>query len=154
MLSPTAAKALDERHVDLGPRVVAVRLRVKETGARCKSGAQPLGLLFISGYAPMSTAPEEEWDAYLASMAAAIGRARPGDVVVIATDANSSVGRGSLDGSSSDERAGAVGPFGLKHINASGRRLSAPSWTCMASLRSHPSSGDGTTVHGSIHDRS
>ena len=45
MLSPAAAKALDERHVDLGPRVVAVRLRAKE------AGAHPPGVLFISGYA-------------------------------------------------------------------------------------------------------
>ena len=55
-------------------------------------------------------------------------RARPGDVLVIGTDGNASIGRGRLDGGRDDgvqdgDRASAVGPFGMPHMNASGRRL-------------------------------
>ena len=121
MLSPLGVTALDERHTDLGPRVVAVRLLVNETG-----GPRPrrqLGLFTISGYAPVSTASDAEWDAYYDTLSCAISRARPGDTVIIGTDANASIGRGRLDGSRGDTRAGGVGPHGLAHINESGRRM-------------------------------
>ena len=121
MLSPLGVTALDERHTDLGPRVVAVRLLVNETG-----GPRPrrqLGLFTISGYAPVSTASDAEWDAYYDTLGCAISRARPGDTVIIGTDANASIGRGRLDGSRGDTRAGGVGPHGLAHINESGRRM-------------------------------
>ena len=74
MLSPLAAKVIDEKHDDLGPRVVAVRLLAKEAGAR-DATAQPLGVLLISGYAPISTASESEWDTYYDSLSCAIARA-------------------------------------------------------------------------------
>jgi hypothetical protein len=123
MLSPLAVKALDEKHVDLGPRVVAERLLAKEA-LRRGAAAKSLGVLLISGIAPVSTAPDEEWDEYYSTVSAAVARARKGDVVIMGTDGNASIGRGRLDGSSSSqERAGAVGPFGFAHINASGRRL-------------------------------
>jgi len=66
MLSPLAAKALDTRHDDLGPRVVAVRL-LAAADPRARRGsqpAQPLGIFLVSGYAPQSTADEDDWDAY------------------------------------------------------------------------------------------
>ena len=113
MLSPPAAAALDTAHTDLGARVVAVRLL----------DARDRGILLISGYAPVSTAPDEDWDAYYDSLACAIARGRPGGLVIVGTDANASIGRGSLSGCDDGVRAGAVGPHGLEHINASGRRL-------------------------------
>ena len=122
MLSPLGAAALDERHTDLGPRVVAVRLRVNQTGTPEQAR---LGIFTISGYAPVSTAPEADWEAYYDTLSRALSRASPGDVVIIGTDANASIGRGRLDGSGSDTRAGAVGPFGFAHVNDSGRRLRA-----------------------------
>ena len=125
VLSPLAVKTLDEKHTDLGPRVVAVRLLAKEAKPRSTRTAavKPLGVLLISGYAPVSTAPDEEWDDYYNAVSAALARARKGDVVIMGTDGNASIGRGSLDGSNREDCAGAVGPFGLAHINASGRRL-------------------------------
>ena len=121
MLSPLGTTALDERHTNLGPRVVAVRLLVNETG-----GPRPrrqLGLFIISAYAPISTASDADWDAYYDTLGCAISRARPGDTVIIGTDANASIGRGRLDGSCNDTRAGGVGPHGLVHINETGRRM-------------------------------
>ena len=121
-LSPQAAASLDEKHVDLGPRVVAVRLLTREAGPRARS-KDTLGVFLISAYAPISTALETDWDGYYDSLSAAIARAHNGDIVVIGTDANASIGRGSLSGSTRDTRSGAVGPHGLEHIDSSGRRL-------------------------------
>ena len=125
MLSPLATSTLDEKHVDLGPRVVAVRLLAREPRARSWSdnASSPLGIFQISGYAPVSTAPEADWDAYYASLSSAIARAHAGDVIIIGTDSNASIGRGCLGGSRSDDHVGAVGPHGLAHINNSGRRM-------------------------------
>ena len=109
MLSPPAAAALDVTHDDLGARVVAVRLL----------DARDRGILLISAYAPVSTASDEDWDEYYDSLACAIARGRAGDLVIVGTDANASIGRGSLSGCANDVRAGAVGPYGLDHINAS-----------------------------------
>ena len=131
-LSPQAAAALDEKHVDLGPRVTAVRLLATEAQQRMRrntargahsNALTPLGIFLISGYAPVSTASDSEWDDYYDALSSAIARAHPGDVIIIGTDCNASIGRGRHDGSSTSESAGAVGPHGLAHINASGRRL-------------------------------
>ena len=124
VLSPPATAALDETHTDLGPRVVAVRLLGREPQGRISGNERAVGMFLISGYAPVSTADEADWDAYYATLTLAIGRAHQGDIIMLGTDGNASVGRGSLSGSS-DDRAGAVGPFGLAHMNDSGRRLRA-----------------------------
>ena len=71
MLSPLGAAALDERHTDLGPRVVAVRLRVNQTGTPEQAR---LGIFTISGYAPVSTAPEADWEAYYDTLSRALSR--------------------------------------------------------------------------------
>ena len=110
MLSPLAMAALDATYTDLGTRVVAVRLL----------DARGRGILLISGYAPVSTASDAEWDEYYDSLASATARGHTGDLHVIGTDGNASVGRGSLGGGGDGVHAGAVGPFGLDHINASG----------------------------------
>ena len=102
------------------PRAMGVRMLVRDP---CKRKAS-LGVLLASGYAPVSSASDAEWDAYYADIDAVLSHAHPSDVVLFNTDANASIGRGSL-GSSGDDagRTGAVGPYGLDHINASGRRL-------------------------------
>ena len=153
MLSPLAVKALDEKHVDLGPRVVAERLLAKEA-LRRGAAAKSLGVLLISGIAPVSTAPDEEWDEYYSTVSAAVARARKGDVVIMGTDGNASIGRGRLDGSSSSqERAGAVGLFGFAHImHLAGGCV--PSWKRMHLPPSAPFTARYTMAHGSIHARS
>ena len=110
-----------EVHDDLGPRAIAARLLIRDGHTRRQRGA-----FWLNSYAPVSTAPDAEWDAYYDTIVRALGRMRHGDMLIWTCDANASVGRGSL-GVSPDTRfaAGseAVGPFGFDHLNASGRRL-------------------------------
>ena len=98
---------------------MGARLLVRDPRKR----TQQLGILFGSCYAPVSSAPVAEWDAYYADMQQLLGHCRSGDVVVISTDGNASIGRGQLSGSNTDERSTSVGPYGFNHINTSGRRL-------------------------------
>lgn len=77
-LSPLASTALDETHTDLGPRVVAARLLGREPGRN----EHTLGIFLISGYAPVSTADDDEWEAYYATLSCAIARAYEGDLIV------------------------------------------------------------------------
>ena len=117
-LSPLAVAAWRlggwEQH-RLSPRVMAVRLQVRDV--HC---GKQLGAFVLNSYAPVSTSPEEEWDAYYAAVASALSHRRAGDVLVWCCDANASVG--ALQ-SERPQHAGAVGCFGLAHTNASGRRL-------------------------------
>ena len=101
-------------------RSIAVRLVVRG-GSRGKQFSRMMGILLVSGYAPTSAHSAAKIDAYYEGLAQLIALRQPGDVLVLCADANASIGRGSLgcDG----ERAGAVGPFGLQHLNDAGRRL-------------------------------
>ena len=81
-----------------------------------------LGILFGSCYAPVSSASTDVWDAYYADVTQLLSHQHAGDVVVLCTDGNASIGCGQLDGSTRT-RSSSVGPFGLPHLNNSGRRL-------------------------------
>ena len=111
-------------HADFGPRVIAAPLLATDPQTR-----RPLGVYLMSTYAPTSDASAMEWDTYYSAFAAAIARMPRGYVLVVCTDANASIGRGTLDLSSNlaatalSARNDVVGPFGLDHINASGHRL-------------------------------
>jgi hypothetical protein len=72
----------------------------------------------VSGYAPVSSAPTAEWDAYYSDLALALSHAKAGDIQLIGTDANAALGCGSV---SEGDMPAAVGPYGLTHVNASGR---------------------------------
>ena len=101
-------------------RVIAVRLLVRDPRNRSRS----LGVLLVSGYAPVSTASAAEWAEYYNDVTMALSHRHSGDVVVFGTDGNASIGRGSLGSlGDGDDRTGAVGPHGLEHMNVSGRRL-------------------------------
>ena len=45
-----------EKHIDLGARVIAIRLLLHDHERR------NIGLFLVSAYAPIGTAPEDEWD--------------------------------------------------------------------------------------------
>ena len=101
-LSPLATAALDETHNDLGPRVVAARLLGKEPNRR--GGVETaVGIFLISAYAPVSTADDASWDVYYSTITSAMARAHHDDVIIIGTDGNASVGRGSLDGETAED---------------------------------------------------
>ena len=136
-------------HDGFGSRVLAVPLAVKDP----LSGSR-LDVLLVSAYAPVSTADSEVWDAYYDALSRAIAAAPAGATIVVGTDANASVGRGSLGGPA-DDHADAVGPFGIEHINGSGRRLRTFLVSRLTSSpRSPPSSRSDFTAHGSTRPRS
>ena len=111
-----------EKHA-AGPRLLAVRL-VLRCGKRGTHYHRKIGVFLVSAYAPTTGHPAAAHDAYYDDLSRLIARRQPGDVLVVCTDANASIGRDSLGGDSDGSgRAGAVGPFGLPHINAAGRRL-------------------------------
>ena len=114
-------RAGHELHNDAGDRLIAVRLEVRDERHRSRR----LGLFIISGYAPTSGHPMAELVAYYEGFSRLLARARPGDIVVCGVDANASIGRGRLGQLDDGERqqAGAVGAFGLEHVNQAGRRL-------------------------------
>ena len=99
-----------ELHDDLGARVIAVRLLLKDDEDR------DVGVFLISAYAPDSSKAEEVWTEYIDLLDVCIKRKRTNDILVICTDTNSSMGV------SSDEKS-PFGPFGLSHVNAAGRRM-------------------------------
>ena len=118
LLSPRAATALRLGGTEVyyeSPRVMAVRLLVHDGRSR-----RQLGAFVLNSYAPVSTSPEEEWDAYYTAVDSALRHKRPDDVLVWCCDANASMG---TDQRPRPEHTGAVGGFGLAHTNASGRRL-------------------------------
>ena len=79
-LSPLASAALrlgnSEVH-RVSPRVMAVRLQVRDVHSR-----RQLGAFVLNSYAPVSNSPEEEWDAYYAAVDSALSNKRAGDVLV------------------------------------------------------------------------
>ena len=118
LLSPRAATALRLGGTEVyyeSPRVMAVRLLVQDGRSR-----RQLGAFVLNSYAPVSTSPEEERDAYYAAIDSVLSYKRPGDVLVWCCDANASMG---TNQGCRPAHTGAVGGFGLAHTNASGRRL-------------------------------
>ena len=127
-LSHLAAAAWErtgrELHVDLGPRLMAIRLEVR-CGGRGRAYHQKMSIFLVSSYAPDSSKPAAEHEAYYTGLAVLLARRRSGDVLIVGTDANAGIGRGPLGNSSGGGSgcAGAVGPHGLLHLNPAGRRL-------------------------------
>ena len=116
-------RAHREKHLDLGARLMAVRLEVR-CGRRGKGYHRKMGIFLVSGYAPTSGHPSADHDAYYAAFARLLTRRQQGDVLVACVDGNASIGHSSLGGDhDASGRAGAVGPFGLPQLNTAGRRL-------------------------------
>ena len=114
-LSPdgvTAWKAAGgEVHTNLGARVIAVRLLLKDQHNR------DVGVFLISAYAPIGNASDDVWDTYFEQLDRCFARKKPNDILLIGTDSNSSMGH------SSDRNDGPLGCFGLQHTNNSGFRF-------------------------------
>lgn len=105
-----------EKHVDLGARVCAVRLKFIDTATR-----KSIWLFQVSAYAPIGCAKPEEHDAYLECLDRCIARKRPGDLLVIGTDANASLGKSEARDDARGSQS--VGPFGEPHVNDAGIRF-------------------------------
>ena len=120
LLSPAGTAAWKHAESNVwceSDRVIATRLMVLDAFDRRKR----LGVFIISGYAPTSADSEAEGTAYYAAFGRAMSHMRTGDVLVAGVDANASVGKGFRLGQG--DSYSAVGPFGLDHVNDSGRRF-------------------------------
>ena len=118
LLSKAGARAHDAAGGEFWPeglRVAATRLLASVGGYR----APPRGVFLLNSYAPTSAHSDQEWDDYYASIDAALARKLPGDLLVWCTDGNASLGIAPHGA----PRGAAVGPHGIAHANASGRRL-------------------------------
>ena len=119
-LSRTASRAYDAAGCQCyheGLRNIAVRLMANTAGGGRRSIAR--GVFLLNSYAPTSGHSDQEWDDYYCDLSTVLGHMQNGDLLVWCTDGNASIGRST----GGDTRGAAVGPYGLDHINASGRRL-------------------------------
>ena len=109
-----------ELHDDLGARVIAVRLLLRD-----KEG-KDIGVFLVSAYAPIGTADESLWENFFITLSACFARRKRGDILVVGSDTNSSMGYGSTRDDFNEGRCrSTLGQFGLAHINDSGRRFSS-----------------------------
>ena len=103
-------------HNDLGPRVISVRLLVKDSQRR------DLFIYLVSAYAPIGSAAQTEWDQFFDKLDTCLARMEHGDVLVAGVDTNSSMGMVDVE---HKQCHSAVGRFGLPHFNASGTRFAS-----------------------------
>ena len=100
-----------ESHQDLGPRVIAVRLLLKDIHNK------DVGVFVISAYAPIGEAPGQHWEDFFNNLTACMSRKRSSDILVIGCDCNSSMGV------NNSKDISPIGKFGITHVNESGKRL-------------------------------
>ena len=109
-------RAGGEHWRDKAGRVLAIRFE-----ARDPFTDKFVSVFYVSSYAPNSGMAQAEHDAHEAALDRVIANRKRGDVLIIGTDANASIGKGSLAGSAAE--CSAVGPYGTAHLNSAGRRL-------------------------------
>ena len=112
-------------HNDLGPRVIATRLLVRDCQKR------DVFIFLVSAYAPVGNAMQSEWDSFLDTLDTCIARMEHNDILVIGTDTNSSM-RVSVP-RENDRHLKSTGQFGMTHRNTAGERFS--SYLSMGSMR-------------------
>ena len=106
-----------ELHNDLGARVIAVRLLLRDMSNR------DVAVFLVSAYAPVGSEPDIVWDNYYNQLDKCIQRRRRDDILVIGTDSNSSVGTAISVNNHHNSYRGPVGKFGLSHVNDAGGRF-------------------------------
>jgi len=115
LLSPDGVVAWNaagmEMHTDLGARLIAIRLLLKDHQKR------DVGVFLVSAYAPVGNAPEENWTQYLDLLSLCIDRKRRDDILIIGSDCNSSMG------CSRENDGSPLGQYGIPHVNMAGKRL-------------------------------
>ena len=94
-----------ETHIDIGARVMAIRLLLKDHQNR------DIGVFLISAYAPVGNASDDVWNIYLDQLDECIAKKKHDDILVIGSDCNSSTGY------ATEQSDGPLGGFGLQHIN-------------------------------------
>jgi hypothetical protein len=104
-------------HNDLGPRVIVARLLVIDP-----TSGKHLGIVYIFAYAPTSDASETLKSEFKDILANAINRRSIGDVFIIYTSANASLGRNNPTWND-DVSFASVGSHGIEYTDIVGRRL-------------------------------
>ena len=102
-------------------RCIGVKLRFTTKGSTQNT------VCFISAYAPTSGHTDAECDAFHDTMADAVAWAAPTDILALSGDFNASIGIcNKVDVDHQPNAATpAVGPYGIRHLNAAGRKLRA-----------------------------
>ena len=118
-LSQTAVKAWKDAgstlYKDLGPRIIAIRLSVKDPRNK------ELGLFLVSAYAPVGVADKNLWDDFLNKLEVCIKRKSAKDILLIGCDTNSSMGIQNCRNVANEKNS--VGKLGLPHKNNAGFRF-------------------------------
>ena len=112
-------------HNDLGPRVIATRLLVRDCQKR------DVFIFLVSAYAPVGNAMQSEWDSFLDTLDTCLARMEHNDILVIGADTNSSMGVSVPR--ENDRHLKSTGQFGMTHRNAAGERFS--SYLSMGNMR-------------------
>ena len=111
VLSPEAHRAWKKAgslRWEFGERIVAVRLGVRDEKGK------DVSIFFVSAYAPVSNVKQSVRDKYHQELERCVAAAGKEDILLIATDANASMGV------RTGERDSVLGPFGIQHRNQSG----------------------------------
>ena len=90
---------------------MAVRLLFKDIHNK------DVAVFLVSAYAPVGNAPDDVWDTYFDNLFSCTSKKREGDILIVGSDCNSSIG------CNSETDNGPLGKFGLSHMNASGLRF-------------------------------
>lgn len=101
-------------HDDLGARVIAIRLNLKDVSSRS------VPVFLVSAYCPVGDASTEIWDEFFSQLDACVARKEKEDLLVVGTDCNSSIGTMNR---SSHLGMASVGPYGCSHVNDAGVRF-------------------------------
>ena len=118
-----AWEAAGRKIIEISARIIALCLHVQdELGNIIK-------ILLVSAYAPIGSAPQDEWEKYLGDLSACITRYKSNGTIIIGTDCNSSMGRGS-------KKDSYIGRYGMEYENFAGRQgeisveMRAPALNC------------------------
>jgi len=121
VLSKTARDAWNSAgsivFTDFGPRIIAVRLLVKDNSNK------DCHVYLVPAYAPIGVADQLLWDSFLTNLQTCIDTKPEKDILLIGCDTNSSLGINLNNRTTTSMTS--VGKFGLSHCNASGIRFSS-----------------------------
>ena len=104
-------------HDDLGGRVIATRLQVRDCQKR------DVFIFLVSAYAPVGNAEQGMCETFLDSLDKCLSRMERNEFLVIGVDTNSSMGVSVSD--DHDQHLKPTGQFGAHHRNAAGERFAS-----------------------------
>ena len=107
-------------HDDLGARILAVRLLVRDDRKK------EVGIFLVSAYAPIGCADQSHWDDFMEKPDNCIARKLKDDIFVIGADTNSSLGiANNQNNQDASNQKNSLGNFGLPHVNNAGLRFNS-----------------------------